>query len=442
MMTQGNAKSNAVTVAWQPLLEGDLAACAKAILLEIAQELRDPPPAYSLPMEASLPDRQRLEEVSLAGGRTGLAVLFAYLAQAGFDGEAAETAARFLEDGIVALSTLPMPPNLYSGFTGIAWAVAHLQETEEDEEDAGEEIDAALLDYLGQSSWRSEYDLINGLVGIGVYAAERLPRPSAAACLEQVIARLEEAAERSDEGAAWFTPAQRLPGWQRKLCPAGYYNLGLAHGVPGVIGLLGIACHAGIARERAQPLLEVAVAWLLRQKLPPDSGGSFPSWVGPGIPLEASRSAWCYGDPGVAVTLLLAARGAGREDWEAEALEVACRAAQRPVSEAGVQDAGLCHGAAGLGHLFNRLYQATGEPRLGAAARYWLERALQMRQPGMAVAGYPAWLPGPDDALRWEADPGLLTGAAGVALALLAAITPIEPAWDRMLLLSGPKRVA
>jgi hypothetical protein len=33
-------------------------------------------------------------------------------------------------------------------------------------------------------------------------------------------------------------------------------------------------------------------------------------------------------------------------------------------------------------------------------------------------------------------DPRLLTGAAGVALVLLAASTPVEPAWDRALLLA------
>jgi hypothetical protein len=36
------------------------------------------------------------------------------------------------------------------------------------------------------------------------------------------------------------------------------------------------------------------------------------------------------------------------------------------------------------------------------------------------------------------ADPGLLTGAAGIALALLAATSLIEPAWDRVLLVAVP----
>jgi lantibiotic biosynthesis protein len=34
------------------------------------------------------------------------------------------------------------------------------------------------------------------------------------------------------------------------------------------------------------------------------------------------------------------------------------------------------------------------------------------------------------------AEPGLLTGTAGVGLALLAAISPVEPRWDRAMLLS------
>jgi hypothetical protein len=60
-----------------------------------------------------------------------------------------------------------------------------------------------------------------------------------------------------------------------------------------------------------------------------------------------------------------------------------------------------------------------------------------MRRPGRGIGGYEAWLPGAGGQ-NWAADPGLLTGAAGIALALLAAVTPLEPAWDRVLLLAIP----
>jgi len=42
---------------------------------------------------------------------------------------------------------------------------------------------------------------------------------------------------------------------------------------------------------------------------------------------------------------------------------------------------------------------------------------------------------------QWIAAPGILE-AAGIALALLAATTPIEPEWDRMFLLSGRSDLA
>src|SRR5262249_51780261 len=126
--------------------------------------------------------------------------------------------------------------------------------------------------------------------------------------------------------------------------------------------------------------------------------------------------------------------------WERAALAVALRSAARPPDQAGVRDAGLCHGAAGVGHLFNRMYQATGEPRLAEAARFWFRRALGLRQPDRGIAGFAAFMPEHDGQERWVDEPGLLTGAAGVALALLAACTPVEPAWDCVLLVSIPPK--
>jgi hypothetical protein len=63
-----------------------------------------------------------------------------------------------------------------------------------------------------------------------------------------------------------------------------------------------------------------------------------------------------------------------------------------------------------------------------------------MRRPNEAIAGFPARGVDPNrpDQIRWVAEPGILTGAAGVALALLAATTNLEPQWDRMMLVSIP----
>ena len=67
---------------------------------------------------------------------------------------------------------------------------------------------------------------------------------------------------------------------------------------------------------------------------------------------------------------------------------------------------------------------------------------VEMRRPNRGIAGFLAYMPRPNrpNEKRWIAAPGILEGAAGIALALLAATTPVEPEWDRMLLLSGSSR--
>ncbi|HSN86814.1 MAG TPA: lanthionine synthetase C family protein, partial [Thermoanaerobaculia bacterium] len=286
-----------------------------------------------------------------------------------------------------------------------------------------------------------------GLVGIGVYFHERLSRPTARpaaeTALRRILVQLMNSVEESDGGLTWHTSPELLPQEVRDSHPQGYYNVGMAHGVPGVIALLGILCEAGFDQSGgldsdARPLLAGAVDWLLARELPPEAATRFPHLAGPGIAPAPSRLAWCYGDPAIAVALLGAARRSGNTEWERAARRIALDAAARSPEGSRVIDAGLCHGAAGLGHLFHRLHQATGEEALAGAARFWFRQALDLRRPGEGVAGFLAWAPLPNGEEGWDADPGFLTGASGVALALLAALSPIEPAWDRLLMVSIP----
>lgn len=418
---------------WHPLLAGALADQASRVVHEIATAL-----------PGTMPSREGSPQASLASGLAGQALFYAYLALATGDEAAADRATELLEGAAEELANTPLPPHLFAGFPGVAWTMQHLQgilfENGEGEEaeDPILEIDEALLGPLGRSPWVGEYDLIGGLAGLGVYALERLPRPTARTLLERVVDRLAELAEEMAEGAAWFTPPEMLPSWQREIHTRGNYNLGVAHGLPGVVPVLAAACAAGVAVERARPLLESSVRWLLARRLPPGSGSCFSGTWAPWEEPAPTRLAWCYGDPGIAATLLAAARAVGNPEWEREAVDIALVAADREEATAHVRDAGLCHGAAGLGHLLNRMFQETGEERLAQAARYWFERTFAFQVPGEPVAGFRAWEIGTEGSPSWRPDGGFLEGAAGVGLALLAAISSVEPAWDRVLLVSLP----
>jgi lantibiotic modifying enzyme len=417
---------------WRPVLSGTTAQQALRAVDAIAE---------SLTSMTSLPGER---DPSLAKGQAGLALLYTWLVRTRRAPQADVLASRYLDQAVEAVSTQAMNASLWGGFTGVAWAADLVDRLLDPEaEDRSEAVDDALLRLLSRDDLGpTPYDLVVGLTGLGVYALQRCPRPVAIECLRRVVELLHERARHDEHGIYWWTPpAEIVDEESRKQYPSGRVDLGVAHGVAGPIALLGGICGAGTEQTTVRPLLEGAARWLLAHAMATEAGPTFPVWVAPGVQPWQARCAWCYGDPGIAAALLTAARGLGDAGWEEAAVALACRAAERPASETGVVNAGFCHGSAGLAHLYNRMYQATGEPKLGRAALYWLERTLDLYRRARAngdswVQG--SWDPGQRERWTWTGI-DVVDGAAGVALVLLAAATSVEPTWDRMFLVSAPR---
>ncbi len=307
---------------------------------------------------------------------------------------------------------------------------------EADDDFVGAHVDQLLAATLPQWPRRQGYDLISGVVGAGVHFVERLPDERAKRGLGLVLDALETMAVQTDDGTTWFTAPESLPPWQRERAPNGYYNVGVAHGVPGVCWLLAKSCTARVEAARTASLLRRTFRWLRSCQPEPDRG-ELPSWLAPGMNREPNRRlAWCYGPLGASAVALEAAKAIGdreTEDW-ARTLALAC--AGVPPEEARIQDAGLCHGAAGNAQIFYRLAQNNEDAKFQEAADAWLRATLDYRKPGEGIGGYRMWGDVGDDRQGWLDDATFLTGSAGVGLALLAATTDIEPKWDRLLLLS------
>jgi len=291
---------------------------------------------------------------------------------------------------------------------------------------------------LDQPDWSNSYDLITGLVGHGVYALERLETGGGREILARVIDHLDRLAVLKDEGLAWFTPARSLPPWQRASAPEGCWDLGVAHGIPGVLALLGRAIKVDVESATARRLLEGGIAWMLARKNPEGSRGWFGDSLSEGMnwKSQGSRLAWCYGDLGVATALLMASHDAERSEWEAQALQIARDSAARPRETRGIHDAGICHGAAGNTLIFLRLYQTTGETCFLDAALDHIDMTLAFQNSTQKYGGFPKYCVEDGKKSSMNYVPSLLEGSAGVALVLLAALTDQAPNWDRHLLTS------
>jgi hypothetical protein len=407
---------------WAPALTGRAARQALDAVRALADALADPWSENEPPAAPDLAMR---------------AVFFSACADAVPTSGHAATAESMLEAAVARANQQALFPALHGGLLTVAWATRRLAEPGEN---ANREIDAALAVELASRPWRGSYDLVGGLVGLGVYALERPQLPSSRALLSLSLAQLEARSRAVSGGLAWHTPPSGLPPAQRALSPAGHYNIGVAHGAAGVLGLAARALAAGVEVERAERLVRGGGAWIASIGSTGADDARYPSWIAGGAdcdrlepPRTPSRSAWCYGDPGVAVQLWAAGRSAGEPSWCREALSLVHRALRRPARRARILDAGLCHGAVGFAHILNRLGQAAGDRVLRDGATDWYRRSLAMRRPGAGCTGYLTHVP--DRRPPWAADRSFLTGACGIGLALLAACSEAPPHWDRCLLL-------
>jgi lantibiotic biosynthesis protein len=373
---------------WCPIVDRPLRARTVAAIDRLAGMLREPDARAS---------------ASLALGDAGTAVLFAYLARAGYPVRGAgRVARRYAERAAAAVATTAMPLGLFGGAAGVAWMLQHLRGRELPGADVCADFDAVLLRAVARGAFDGTYDLVSGLAGIGIYALERRDRALLAAVVDRLAARSVE----HDGGAVWIAAGSDV------------VDVGTAHGIAGIVAVLGQAHAVGI--PGADELARRASRWL-RARARWTQPSVFPAMVSAdGGDGGDCRLAWCYGDVGVACALGSVADATGAARLGGEAVRVARRAAVRPAEDTRVVDRGVCHGAAGLALGLQRMYAVSGVELLAAAARRWLARSLD------------------DELSRATLDAeaaqgrGLL-GAAGLGLAYLAAATARAPRWCSVL---------
>jgi hypothetical protein len=265
-----------------------------------------------------------------------------------------------------------------------------------------------------------EFDLFYGLTGLGALLLRADPGNRALTGVLRHIAALAE---------PLVVDGVEVPGWwaahdpdRLAPTPGGHANLGMAHGTC-ILALLSLAARQG----RVVPGQLAAIGWLrdfmARWRQDSPDGPWWPQWLtlddlrsGTTSQRAAGRPSWCYGVPGIARALQLAASAVADSAGQADA-EHALAACLSPSQLARLADPGLCHGIAGLYMTALRAAQDATTPEIG------------QRLPAVA------------ELLAAHADrtdeAGLLTGAAGVRLALEAARngTP-QSEWDACLLMT------
>lgn len=416
---------------WETPLPEDLAVRARDTAREVATRLRDPARLRQAiresPAQSSFADSVTWRSHELASGHPGLAILFAVCAAAFPDEDWDVAAQAHLEVAVEAVRERDLPPSLFQGLAGLSFAALILGSVGAFEEELQAQTKAAAehLAASGAGVAVRDFDVVSGIAGIGASLLEHGdPVP--------VLGTLVHLARTDGAIPAWHTPPQLLDEYERDLYPSGYLNCGLAHGIPGPLALLSLAHQSGVRVDGAPEAIERIAAWIAGQILEDEWGLTWPAGVslGPEKP-EPARSAWCYGPPGVARSLWLAGEALSDSSYRDLALEAMAAVYRRPVAERRIDSPTFCHGVAGLLQITLRFAHDTGLPFFREAAAEVAGQLIDAYDPD-SLLGYRDLEPG--DRLVDRAS--LLSGAAGVALVLLAASSSVHPVWDRAFLLS------
>lgn len=286
----------------------------------------------------------------------------------------------------------------------------------------------------------AEFDALQGLTGYGAYLLRRDPDGAAVAEILSYLVRLTDPVTHDGMTLpGWWTPSGPS-GEPDDRFPGGHANSSVAHGIGGVLCLLSLATARRSLVAGQLDAIRRICNWLDRWHDPSGRNSAWPYWVtrselrsgllrrtGP------QRPSWCYGTAGLARAQQLAALALGDSERQLTAEREAIAALTDRQHLAATTDIALCHGFAGLAHVASRIAD-DALPNTGGELRALL--------PALLTAVVP---PGadPDDTVTElmnadDAGPGLLDGAAGVALATLApgSGSPPRSAWDACLLIS------
>lgn len=397
---------------WNPILESQAKEAIEKKLDEIALYLSE--------------NIKTIDGYSLLTGKTGVALFFYYYYLITDNKTYYDLIHELLNEAISEINNESMPyfPHC-GGLSGVAWCLDLLYNksvlSDNAEDIFGKEFNQMLLHESARYLSLKNYDYLHGAIGMMLYLLEKNVD------IHPLIQKLIALAVEDENEIKW---SSIVPEDKNKEC----YNLSLAHGNISVLHLLAEA-YKKYKDENLREKIEKLARFILRTVIVDESRVSmFPNYITiPAQPdVKASRLAWCYGDLGIGYHLFRAGECINKNELKEKGLLILKINTKRKIfDETFMADACFCHGSTGVAHIYNKIYQATGDVEFKNTAEFWYGVSLNYANHEDGAAGYKTW--------RKEGSvilPNLIDGVCGIGMSFIAAISPIRPEWDKFFILS------
>lgn len=305
-------------------------------------------------------------------------------------------------------NSIPSSHTYCSGISGILLLIRYLQRRNMLHIDISEAeglLEHYILECMYKDFDRQSFDFMHGALGIGFYFIEKKEYQY----VNYIVNFLFELAEKDHSNMKWKSVLYNNPT---------IYNISLSHGMSSIIMFL-CSAHQCVHNDRIMPMLRGAIRYIFLQEINLNKYGSFFPPFSVEVSIQKSRLAWCYGDLGIALSLLRASEIIQDTDVRNKAMDILYFSTTRlDLKENNVTDNCICHGAAGLYMIFRRVYLDTGDILFNQTADYWLQQ----------IINSPIHIK--NDNLS------LLNGISGVGLVLISFLMNDQQDWDSFFLLS------
>ncbi|MEU2160333.1 lanthionine synthetase LanC family protein [Streptomyces sp. NPDC019208] len=406
-----------------PFLPPDVAARAGAVAALIRERLDTPDRAAAAAARAAeQTDTPFWHGASLSEGHAGLALLHVHAARGAAVGEERDRALQrsfsFVRAAFSATRQKPLAhPGLFEGTAGIAFVLQDISLEEPRflgslgglHEQLGRQVLATPRPRRPGAVADHHYDLLYGSAGVVAHLCSVRP----------TTPLVERALEKSLRYLVWVATDGR---WAVE----GRLDTGMSHGAAGIAAALAAAWRRGHRVPGQRAALDEVTEWLLAVG---DGGGCRLRWprsVPAAEPGEAGP-AWCHGTGGVAAGLLAVAEALDDRALETEAFAALDGLLDRVAGGDVPRSPTVCHGLAGIAALAQE-FAAKGSDGAARALPGLARRLVDAADPDLPLVYRDHETTG-----HVVDNPGLLTGAAGVALTLSALATGHRPGWWKVL---------
>lgn len=385
-------------------------------------------------------------DLSLAGGLSGLLVLFSLLQEQ--DDPSWEEDVHKIVFGIKSLieSGQLHDLSLHGGLAGVCFSIDLASKKHGRYQKMLSALDHLLLKNVysqfinpihkncssNTPSSARLYDTIQGLSGIGRYALSKNTDEFNQFAFDSVEALILFCKPLTVNGLSvpgWYLPSH--DPLNRRILEKdqmGTFNLGLSHGITGVLAFLSIAYLKGLRCSGQLETIKMITDWILViGQLQWPSSITWEQETRKELSnLTPTRDAWCYGAPGVSRTLFLASQALDDASLKQKALKSFKFVFERAEASIHISPKNLwnlpgptiCHGISGLLILTNQMYKDTKDPYLESKIPELVDLILSDYSDDHLFKFQELALNDENQMVLSDRE-GLLDGAAGVALTLL-----------------------